>query len=88
MPKHVVLIGPHSAMIDCVNLHDIKYTIVDHPENKTSYNDQRYHSLLLFDYSNVRMSIGILEGLHKACYINAHEAGFIDSFRIIRAPGS
>lgn len=71
MHKHVVLISPHSAMIDCVNLNNIKCTIVDKPENKSNYSDERYHSLLLFDYLKTNNLYNILEGVHKATPIDA-----------------
>ncbi|WP_330926329.1 ATP-grasp domain-containing protein [Candidatus Sororendozoicomonas aggregata] len=71
MPKHVVLISPHEAMIDCVKSHKIEYTIIDKAGARYDYQDVESCALFLFDYHNEQLCTRILEAINENKKIDA-----------------
>ncbi|EJF78457.1 hypothetical protein MCQ_01291 [Candidatus Bartonella washoeensis Sb944nv] len=71
MEKHIVLLSPHHAMIDCAQRNGIKMTIFDKPENGplTAYMNQ--DSVFLFDYHNVPFTKKIISAIHSHRKIDA-----------------
>ncbi len=71
MQKHLVMISPHKAMLDIVDKHSIKCTIVDRIENINSYNSDMNYNLILCDYDNIETCFCLLDGLNQVEPISA-----------------
>ncbi|GEK15724.1 ATP-grasp domain-containing protein [Aliivibrio fischeri] len=65
MQKHLVMISPHKAMLDIVDRHNIKCTIIDKINNIRLYKSITNHNLILCDYECIETCYSLLNGLHN-----------------------
>lgn len=71
MKKHVVLISPHSAMIDCALYHGLNVTIIDQVENAAKYSGITGLQVFLYDFQNLDLSKKLLSSINSSQTIHA-----------------
>lgn len=71
MKKHVVLISPHLAMIDCALYHGLAVSIVDKVENAANYTGITGVQVFLYDFKNIELSKRLLSAINSSQPIHA-----------------
>ncbi|SHF09449.1 ATP-grasp domain-containing protein [Vibrio gazogenes] len=71
MPNHIVFIGAHGAMCDCVEKNEIRYTLIDKPDKVDTTLISRLSNCFLFDYENDEFLLRIINSINDEHPITA-----------------
>jgi len=64
MKKHIVLISPHAAMVDCALYHNLIITIIDKVENAGNYVGLTDVQVFLYDFQDADLSKKLLSSIN------------------------